>query len=112
MFCGRANLSKATTLIGYAIAILGGIWFGLFSCGGYAWHKWTFWYSLCAIAVVLLFFPIRPLPVTLRRIPAALGLFVVAFLVRSLVAAFYPGPPDSISSYISSVWLALTYGPC
>jgi hypothetical protein len=94
----------------YLISILGGIWFGLFSCGGYVLHKQVMFWSLVAMAIMTM--AILPFDKIWHRIALALGLFITFHICRALAAPFYISDFDSFSGYISQVLYALENGPC
>lgn len=107
-----ANKSfKALIACFYLIACLGGIWLGLFSCGGYAWHTQLMYWMLVVLATVVVAFPPWTWPATWRRLLLAIGLFVVFFLSEAMIAPLYLGA-DSLQDYVQKVFAALSYGPC
>jgi hypothetical protein len=106
-----ARSFKALVGAFYFIACLGGIWFGLFSCGGYAWHKQLMHWSLVVLATIVVAFPPWTWPATWRRLLLALGLFVAFYLSRAMTAPFYLGV-GSLQDYVSQVLTAISYGPC
>jgi hypothetical protein len=94
------------------LAVLGGVYFGLFSCGGYAWHKPAFFVALVATTLAALLVPLqRPRPVASRLgIVVAVG---VAFLLTQAIAApFYPAPPASWGDFMRVFLHTLEQGPC
>ena len=95
----------------YLIACLGGIWFGLFSCGGYAWHKQLMHWSLVGLAAIVVAFPPWTWPATWRRLLLVLGLFVVFYLSLAMTAPFYLGI-NSLQAYVQQFYTAISYGPC
>src|SRR5262245_50097909 len=82
-----------------AVAVLGGIFLGSFSCGGYAWHKPAFLGLLAACTGAALFYPAS----APRPLAARIGLVVLvglAYLVsQAAAAAFYPAAPGSWSDF-------------
>ncbi|XHS80456.1 hypothetical protein ACFJGW_10900 [Burkholderiaceae bacterium UC74_6] len=105
----NSRLLTATPLF---VALLGGIYFGLFSCGGYAWHETAFAWTLLAGTVAWLALPrIRQQPMRLRilvvlLLPLAFG------TAQAAAAPFYPASPDSLGAFVRSFVRAIQYGPC
>lgn len=95
----------------YLIACLGGIWFGLFSCGGYAWHAQLMRCLLLGLAAITVALPPWAWSATWRRLLLAIGLFVVFYLSEAMAAPFYLGA-DSLQDYVQQVWTTLASGPC
>ena len=106
-----ANGFKALVVFAFLIAVLGGIWFGVFSCGGYVWHRQLMHWTLGALAVSLLLYPPRLAAPLTRRVLLALGLVGAFFLARALAAPLYPAFPG-FGDYFRQVGLALFTGPC
>ena len=82
------------------LAILGGVFLGLFSCGGYVWQKQAIGAAIVLLTLAALFarFSIRGF--TLWRIAGFVALVVVGFFVSEATAApFYPVPPASLSEF-------------
>ena len=96
----------------YLIAILGGIWFGLFSCGGYLLHKQLMIWSLVVMATMIIAIPPFDKNRIWHRVVLAIGLFITYFICQALIAPFYLLDFDSFAEYISQVLYALEYGPC
>ena len=99
--------------VGFAllVAVLGGVWFGLVACGGYAWHRWIMHGTLSALALVLLLLPPRHVASLSRRALLILGVFAAFVLVRAVAAPFYPVFPG-FGDYFRLVGVALFTGPC
>jgi len=108
----KRNISNGMVILLAFLVIAGGIFFGLFSCGGYVWHK-QLHTSLMAIASI--FIMVAP-PNFLRNIwrraafiTTSLVLFIV---VRAFASAFHPAPPENISEFMKSFVIGVQYGPC
>ena len=95
----------------YLIACFGGIWFGLFSCGGYAWHTQLMCWLLASLAAIIVALSPWTWSATWRRLVLAIGLFVVFYLSQAMTAPFYLGA-DSLQDYVQQVWTTLASGPC
>lgn len=94
------------------IAGLGGIYFGLFSCGGIGWHRTAFLAGLAAAALII------PMPPALRRSPKLsrmaflIGVFAIFHLFQLLAAPFYPRAPESWSEYFQLLRNTVAHGLC
>lgn len=95
-----------------SVAVLGGVFFGLFSCGGSAWHKQAFfWLFLAAIGIAALL-PIRRKHPVLSRIAVVLGAPTLFITAQAAATPFYPGPPASWSEFLQVFISALERGLC
>jgi hypothetical protein len=103
----RAPLIAAITLAG-----LGGIYFGLFSCGGYVWHRQLFFGFLGALTLVALIFPWRRTSPICGRIGVVAAIGLAFFFTEALAAPFYPAPPESWSEFMRLFLYTLERGPC
>jgi hypothetical protein len=106
-----ANGFKALAIFALLLATLGGIWFGLFSCGSYVWHHRVMHWTLGALVAALLLCPPRQAASTGHRAALALAVVGTFFVVRALTAPFYPALPG-VGDYFRQVGLALATGPC
>jgi hypothetical protein len=95
-----------------AIAILGGVFFGLFSCGGYLWHQWVFLAILSAVVIIALLVPWRRKRPVLSRLTLLIVVIGANGAALGLSAPFYPAPPISIKDYGHRILLTLEYGAC
>lgn len=102
------RLVPAMALLG--AAAVGGVYFGLFSCGGYEWH----WHAFVVIAALLSAWAVAvPAKKTIGGRLWPLTLAPVAFALTEAVAApFYPATPDSLDQYGAQVALTLLRGAC
>lgn len=105
-------LSRLATSALFLLALLGGIYFGLFSCGGYAWHKTVFaWVLFAATVMWLLLRRTKQQPAVFRILVVLL--VPLAFVIAEAASApFYPAIPDSVGTFVRSLFRALEYGPC
>lgn len=106
-----ANGFKALTIFALLLAALGGVWFGLFSCGGYVWHHQLMHWTLGALIAAMLFCPPRQAASLGRRATLALAVVGTFLIVRALTAPFYPVFPG-VGDYFRQVGLAPATGPC
>ena len=105
-------LRVAAPIAAAALAAVGGVFFGLFSCGGYAWHRHLFWALLTPCLVFTAMAPapvLRPASRRLTLIVCVLAGFVV---IRGAASTFYPGSPASLMDFVRGTWLGITTGPC
>lgn len=104
---GNAWVWTATTIV-----FVGALFFGLASCGGYAWHTEAFRVS-ATVAVILAVVVPSPLLRTIVSKAMFLAAVVIGFhFVEAAVAPFYPGPPESMSEYGTLFLESLEFGPC
>lgn len=92
-------------------AAMGGVYFGLFSCGGHKWH----WHAFLGIVAAVLSAWAVAAPVKKaiwsRLLPLALA--PVAFmLAEAATAPFYPDTPGSLDEYVTQFALTLQHGAC
>ena len=91
------------------MAAIGGAYFGLFSCGGYAWHRQAFLGLLAVVCGVTFAVARGALWV---RVALLLLAGVAYYLAQAALAPFYPGMPESLGAYIRLFLSALEEGPC
>jgi hypothetical protein len=95
------------------IAILGGVFLGLFSCGGYVWHKQAIAAAIVLLTLAALLARFATRGFALWRSGAFVAIVVGGFFVSEATAApFYPAPPESLSEFWQSFVRTLQYGPC
>ncbi|MDD2883390.1 MAG: hypothetical protein PHQ58_23525 [Rhodoferax sp.] len=109
LFTHIGNTSSVAALL---IAALGGICFGFFSCGGYAWHREFFTLITVLITLAAVLAPGKFLRSWQRRAIFPFAVLITYVLMESLSAPFYPAPPESIAAYFKQFFYALEYGPC
>lgn len=93
-----------------ALAVAGGAFLGLFSCGGYYWY-WQLYdfleLSTSSAWVVSTIYIYRKTPIADRRLFTTIGLCVgfffaihiLFFTVMASVSPFYPAPPKSLGEW-------------
>jgi len=106
-----ANGFKALAILALLLGALGGVWSGLFSCGGYVWHQQLMHWTLGALVAALLLYPPREAASLSRRLAIALAVLGTFFVVQALAAPFYPSFPG-IGDSFRQAGLALATGPC
>ncbi len=106
------KVSKSILFATITVASLGGIYFGLFSCGGYVWHKQLFSVVFTVLLFLFVVFPPHKLKRINKRLPLFLLLIALFFVVRAAASAYYPAPPESIAEFFNEFLRGLIYGPC
>jgi hypothetical protein len=94
------------------LAVLGGIYFGLFSCGGYAWHKPAFFAALAAATLTALLVPLQRTRPVANRFGTVVAIGVAFLLTQAIAAPFYPAPPTSWAEFMRIFLHTLEQGPC
>jgi len=106
-----ANGYKTLVTAAFLVAVLGGVWRGVASCGGYVWHSQAMLAALAfAVLSVVLLAPNQG-PSFQRRAFLAVAVIGTFFAVRALSAPFYPAFPG-FGDYFRQVGIALSTGPC
>lgn len=95
-----------------ALVAVGGVFFGLFSCGGHEWHRQLFWTLLTPCLVLTVLAPAPILKRGLRRLIFVAFVLAGFVAVRGAASTFYPGPPASFTDFVRGTWLGITTGPC
>ena len=106
-FSGRLLVAVASCLV-----VVGAIYFGLFSCGGYAWHQSVFGGIALGVCVAAVAVPSRLLFSVRRKALFLLLLGAGYFAIESAVAPLYPSAPGSLAQYIQAVLHSAQVGPC
>ena len=94
-------------LAALAVATIGGAFFGLASCGGYAWHRPAFNLLEGALLVAAIVFPIAPHFPRASRVGVVLGACILFVVVQAAAWAYYIHSPGGTPSYWSELWGAL-----
>lgn len=95
-----------------AAALVGGIYFGLFSCGGLVWEKTLFACLTAAVTLMAIGAPAPTISRWTRRIAFPFTVFALFWLCQAIAAPFYPAEPSSLSMFVSLFLGALEHGPC
>jgi len=106
-----ANGFKAIVAAAFLVAVLGGVWRGVASCGGYVWHSQAMFAALAVAALSVVLVAPTHAPSLPRRVLLAIAIIGTFFTVRALSAPFYPGFPG-FGEYVRQVGVALSTGPC
>ena len=108
----KKHVSKLVTIAVIVIAIVGGLFFGLFSCGGYVWHEQLFAVLFISGLLFVLFSPPRVIGKLWKRAFFVVSSSALFLFVRAAASAFYPTAPESWAELVSSFARGLQYGPC
>ena len=106
------RIGDVLTLACWVTALGGAVYFGLASCGTYAWHKIAFRWLASLLYVLALVLPGHGSTKPGARLRFALGLPLSYVLLESAVAPFYPGLPELLTEYLQLFVTALAFGPC
>ena len=104
---GRALVACAVIVVA-----AGAIYFGLFSCGGLAWHKSAFLAVAPIACVVAVAWPSRVLSSMRRKAIFLLLVGLGYVLLKAAAAPFYPRTPASLGEYGRLFLQALEFGSC
>lgn len=93
-------------------SFLGGICFGLYSCGGYVWSGEICWVASALLLGFSLIVSKRILHSWLRRVGFVVSYLCIFTLSQAAAMPLYPLAPESFAEYRHRFVLALEYGPC
>lgn len=94
------------------VAILGGVFFGLYSCGGYYWHIQAYWITALLFVIGSIALKNQLLNTLTSKLLFPI-IYLALFLVsQSAAATFYPSTPESFSEFIRNFLITVEYGPC
>jgi len=106
-----ANGYRTLVTAAFLVALLGGVWRGVASCGGHVWHNQAMFAVLALAALsVALFAPSQGLSFR-RRAFLAVAVIGTFFIARALSAPLYPAFPG-FGDYFRQLGMALSTGPC
>jgi hypothetical protein len=91
---------------------LSGIFFGLFSCGGYIWHTQLFYLVVSVLLLATLAYPASFIDKWYKKLAFLVLLGIVYFLFQAVAGAFYPSSPNSFIDFMQSFKRNLVYGVC
>jgi len=99
-------------IVSLIFAVGGGIYFGLFSCGGYVWHKKMFVLFFSAALLSLFIWPHPKLSKMSIRSSCVACNVILYFVMQSASSAFYPAAPKSWNEFIDIFIFKLLNGSC
>lgn len=112
MFFMKSRIPIIFIVLLVLLLVVGATFLGLFSCGGYIWHKQVI-YSLIGVLVILCMFkPVQVFRGKWQRGLIPITSLVLFLSVRASASTFYPSAPDSIVYFAQSFWVGFIYGPC
>lgn len=94
------------------LAIFGGAFLGLYSCGGQQWHRQAIYVALALSATLATVYPPAFRGSSLARFAIPLAALALFLLAQAVSASFYPNPPATLGQFLSAFWLRLWQGPC
>jgi hypothetical protein len=94
------------------LAVEGGAYFGLFSCGGYAVVREIFDLVFFVSVVGVTFYGRGVLSSAPRRVAFFVGTLALFDVALATSSAFYPGPPTSVAEFIQAFLNGLFHGAC
>lgn len=104
-------MTKPTYIAALFLGVIGGVYFGLFSCGGYAWHKQAFltvFFGALLLGTALPPYSVRRIGV---RVLAFLGIVTAFAVTEATTACFYPDSPTSWIQFRGEFIYHLENGP-
>ena len=104
--------ARMINIAAVVFAVLGGSFFGLSSCGGYAWYKTAFMSVLATLTFTALWFPVSVSRPHLARAGIIVFVCLGYIIVEAIASTFYPGPPESWSEFWAGFRISLAHGPC
>lgn len=107
-----ARLRVIPPVVAIAEAVAGGVYFGLFSCGGYGWHQDLFWIVFLSSLAFVMLVPPRALRGASKRLGFTTAAVAAFLIIRGAASAFYPAPPESWGEFGADTWIGIWYGPC
>jgi len=105
-------VGNGVVLLCCMLLLLGALFFGIASCGGYAWHKEFFRVASATMWLFAVLIPSTLLSTWKRKLVFAASMPTAYVVLESAVSGFYPGPPASISEFSELFLRAMEYGPC
>jgi hypothetical protein len=96
----RAQLGDSFAIGAMVVAIAGGLFIGLASCGGYVWYGQLVFALTAFPAVIAFVLPGKLLSSWARRLAFPMVLLLTFVLVEAMAAPFYPAAPDSVDQFL------------
>jgi hypothetical protein len=108
----KFGFGEALVVAAFLVGASGGIYFGLFSCGGLAWHSKAYLLLATSLIVGAVCVSNRHLRSLRLRAVFPFVIFAVFQVSQAAAAAFYPSPPKSIGEFFRLWVFTLEHGPC
>lgn len=105
----KRNIAPITTAI---FVSLGGVYFGLFSCGSYIWHSQLFYVVVTVLLLATLTYPANFIDNWYKKLIFLILLAAIYFVFEASSGAFYPTPANSLVEFVQLFWQGLVYGQC
>lgn len=106
------RMTRSIFITSFSLAVLGGIYFGLFACGGYVWHSHVFQTVFLGLLALATFLPPYSMKRIATRVSVAVAIVIVFAVTEAATTCFYPLSPDSWSEFLRGFLLHLKNGPC
>lgn len=106
------RISNFATVVALLVAATGGIFFGLFSCGGYVWHGQLFMSIVVPVTLIAVLVPGTFLRSWQRRVLFPFAVLITYILFQAASGPFWPAPPESAAQYFDGFLKTLEFGPC
>ena len=94
------------------LVVSGAAFLGLFSCGGYVWHRQAIYSVIVGAVVLCTLKPAGLFAGKFRRLLIPVFAAILFVAVRGAASAFYPAYPDSLTSFLKLMWAGIIHGPC
>ena len=95
-----------------AACVLGGVFLGLFSCGGYAWQRSLVEVMGVVLVFLALFWPVSFLKPWWRRLLYPPAMFLLFRLTQGIASCFYPSLAPTWGGVWHDLIVGIWEGPC
>jgi MFS-type transporter involved in bile tolerance (Atg22 family) len=101
------TLARAFPVLAVAVAVLGGLFGGLFACGRFSWQPTLIYAIVAAPTIIAVAWSQRAMGF-LKRVGFVVAVVVVFVVAERVGGAFYPGPPSELRDFVAR----FVGGPC
>lgn len=115
----KMNTKAISIVFPVAVATAGGVYFGLFSCGGYALHKSLYSFVLVLLTIIcsIVIWKKSDKSKSTGKAIATLTIWLILVWAtyntcEAAAASFYPDSPKSLSDFWKRFLICFKYGPC
>lgn len=105
-------MKRVSLIAALILAALGGIYFGLFSCGGYAAHRQIVCGLLAVATLIAVILPLQRASPVVSRVGVIAGVAATFIFCEALAAPFYLSQPESLSEFMRVFLSTIGRGPC